>query len=99
MMARRLANLFRVAFASIPSSPSAKATKGGKFRRCWKHSYRYIRFFPLSASSRHLSGSFVLCVGASVFMARMLWTLSVPLLPEVTDQQVALLFRELRWLH
>ena len=34
-------------------------------------------FSPLSASCRHFTGSFVLCVGASVFTTRMSWTLYV----------------------
>ena len=71
-MARRLANLFRVAVASTPSSPSTNATKGEKCRRCWRHASSYIRFFPLSASCRQLSGSFVMCDWASVFITRML---------------------------
>ena len=34
LVARQLANLFKVAITSIPSSPSTKAKKGEKFRRC-----------------------------------------------------------------
>ena len=63
LVARELANLFRISAASTPSSPSTEATKGEKCRRYWRYSSRYIRFFHLSASCRHLSGSFVLCVG------------------------------------
>ena len=78
LVARRLANPFRVAIASTPRSPSTKATKGEKCRRCWRQASRYIHFPPLSALCRHFTGSFVLCVGASVFTTRMLWKLSVP---------------------
>ena len=77
-MSRLLAKLFRAAVASTPRSPSIEATKGEKYRRCWRKASRYIRFFPLSASCRHLSGSFVLFVGASVFTTHMSWILSVP---------------------
>ena len=77
MEARQLAKLFRVAVTSISRRLSTKATKGEKCRSCWRHASRYIRFFPLSASCRQLSGSFVLCVGASVFTTHMFWKLSV----------------------
>ena len=48
LVARRLANLFRVAVASTPRIPSTKAKKGEKCRRCWRHVSRYTRFFPLT---------------------------------------------------
>ena len=77
-MARRLANLFRVAVASTPSNTYIKAAKGVNFMRCWRHASSYIRFFPLSASCRYFSGVFTAWVLASVFTTRMSWTLSVP---------------------
>ena len=99
MVAMRLDNLFRVDVASTPSSPSTEATKGEKYRRCWRQAYRYIHFFPLYASCRHLSGSFVLCVrGVGVHDLHVVDTVCT-LLPEVTYQQVALLFRDLRRRH
>ena len=64
--------LFRAAVASTPSSPSTNATKGEKYRRCWRQASRYIFFFPRSALWRHYSGSFFWCVGESVFTIRML---------------------------
>ena len=73
-----MSNLFRVAVASTPSSPSTEAKKGEKCRRCWRNASRYIRFFPLSASYRHLSGSFVLYYWELVSTTRMSWKLSVP---------------------
>ena len=72
LVARLLANLFRVAVASTPRSSSTKATEGEEFWRCWRHASMYIRFFPLSASCRHLSRSFILCYGASVLTTRIL---------------------------
>ena len=69
---RRLANLFKVAVASTPSSTSTEAAKGKKCRLFWSHASRYIRFFPLSASCRHFSGSLVMCDLASVFTTRVL---------------------------
>ena len=72
LVARRLADLFKVAVASTPSSPSTEAAKGEKCRLFWRHASRYIRFFPLSASCRHFSGSLVMCYLASVFTTRVL---------------------------
>ena len=65
LVARRLANLFRVTVASTPRSPSTKATKEEKCRRRWRQASRYIRFplvpprvgtslDPLSCASRHV---------------------------------------------
>ena len=51
LLARRMANLFKVVIASTPSSPSTEATKGEKCWRCWRHAAKYIRFFPISAST------------------------------------------------
>ena len=44
LVARRLPNLLRFSLASNPSSPSTEATKGEKFRRCWRQASMYIRF-------------------------------------------------------
>ena len=71
LVARQLANLFKVAVASTPSIPSTEAKKGEKCRSCWSHASRYIPLFPLSASCRHLFGYFVLCYLESVFITHM----------------------------
>ena len=78
LVARWLDKLFKIAFASTPSSPSPKAKKGEKFWRCSRHASKYIRFFPLSASCRHFSGALAIWDLASVFTIRMSWTLFVP---------------------
>ena len=47
LVAGLLANLFRVAVASTPSSPSTETTKGENFRRCWRQASIYILFSPV----------------------------------------------------
>ena len=39
-----------------PEKCLEEATKGEKWRRCWRQASRYIFFLPLSASSRHFFG-------------------------------------------
>ena len=78
LVARRLAIFFRVAVSSTLRSPSTKATKREKCRRCWRQAFRYILFFPLSDSWRHFSGDLRTYDRTSVFTTRMSWTLSVP---------------------
>ena len=55
-----------------------EATKGNKFRRCWMQASRYIFFFALYASWRHLPGVLAKWDLASVSPTPMSWTLSIP---------------------
>ena len=72
--ARQLANLFRVAVASTPSSPSTEASNGEKCLRWWRHDSKYIFFFSWSTSCRHFSSVFAEWDLAYMFITYMSWT-------------------------
>ena len=72
MVYRPMANLFKFAFAFTPISTFTEAIKVEKFWCCWRHDSRYIYFFSLSASCKHVSGVFAEWDLASVFTARIL---------------------------
>ena len=75
---RRLAILFRVAAASIPSSLSTEVRNGEKCWCCWRHASSYIFFFSRSASWRQSSSVFAEWDLTTVFTTRMTLTLSIP---------------------
>ena len=100
MVARRLTILFRVAVASTPSSPSTKAKKGEEVPTLLEASLQIHLLFPMVCLVEALFRVlFLVCGYVSVHNTHAVNTVG-PLLPEVTDKKVSLLFRDLcrlRW--
>ena len=98
MVARQLANLFRVVVASTPSSPSAEATKG-EVPALLEAS---LKVHPLFPSFRLMQAPLWILRpvrrGVGVHDPHVVYTVC-PLLTEVTYRQVALLLCDLRRLH
>ena len=92
MVARQLAILFRVSVAPMTRSPSTKVIKGEKCLRCCRRASSYIHFFPLLHLLQALLWCFT-CVGlgVSVHNTHAMNTVG-PVLSEVKDQEVSLLF-------
>ena len=99
MVARRWDNLFRIAVASTPSSPSTKATKGGEVPALLE---ACLQVYPLLTPFRLVQAPLWILrpvrLGVGVHDQHVVDTVC-SLLPEVTDEQVALLFCDFRRQH